>query len=52
MDKKEKEVIRKRTHNFNYCPLVWHFCLCASARKIEQINKRCFKIVLNDNESD
>ena len=38
--------------NFNYCPLVWHFCSCKSSHKIEQIQKRCLRIILNDNESD
>ena len=51
----EKE---KKSHNqrpyfckSNYCPLVWSFYSCASARKIEQINKRYIRIVLNDYKS-
>ena len=38
--------------NFNYCPLVWHFSSCESIRKIEKIQKRCLRIILNDYESD
>ena len=54
MGKKEREAIINSFiySNFNYCPLVWHFCLCKSANKIEQIQKRCLRIILNDNESD
>ena len=28
--------------NFNYSPLVWHFCPAKSLRKIEKIQKRAF----------
>ena len=38
--------------NFNYCPLVWNFCSCKSSKKIEQIHKRCLRIILDDNESN
>ena len=38
--------------NFNYCPLVWHFCSCESLQKIEKIQKRCLRLVLDDYESD
>ena len=31
--------------NFNNCPLVWHFCLCKSSHKIEQIKKQSLKFV-------
>ena len=31
--------------NFNYCPLVWHFCSTKSKNKIEQIQKRAFKFL-------
>ena len=31
--------------NFNYCPLIWHFCSCQSSNKVEQIQKRCLKLV-------
>ena len=38
--------------NFNYCSLVWYFSTCESIRKIEKIQKRCLRIVINDYESD
>ena len=38
--------------NFNYCPLVWHFTTRESIRKIEKIQKRCLRIVLDDYDSD
>ena len=38
--------------NFNYCPLVWHFSTCESNRKIEKIQKRYLRIVLDDYDSD
>ena len=38
--------------NFNYCPLVWHFCLCKSSQKIEKMQLRCLRIIYNDYSSD
>ena len=38
--------------NFNYCSLVWHFSTCESIRKVEKIQKRCRRIVLDDYDSD
>ena len=38
--------------NFIYFPLVWYFCSCKSFRKIEQIQKRCLRIILDDYKSD
>ena len=38
--------------NFNYCPLVWHFCSCQSSKKIESIQKRGLRLGLNDYEID
>ena len=38
--------------NFSYCPLVWHFSSCKSTAKIEKIQKRCLRMILNDNTSD
>ena len=54
MGKKEKETIINSfiCFNFDYYPLVWHFCSCRSSNKIEQMQKRCLRIVLNENESD
>ena len=54
MGKSEKEAIINSfiLSNCNYCPLVWHFSSCKSIRKIAKIQKRCFRIILNDYESD
>ena len=38
--------------NFNYCPLVWHFCTKESTYKIENIQKRALRFLLNDYDSD
>ena len=38
--------------NFNYCPLIWHFCSVKSVRKIKQIQTRAFRIFYNDFDSD
>ena len=38
--------------NFNCCPLVCHFCSCKSSLKIEQIQKRSLRIILDDYTSD
>ena len=34
--------------NFKYCPVACHFSTCESIRKIEKIQKRCLRIVLDD----
>ena len=38
--------------NFNYCPLVWHFNSCKALRKIENIHKRCLRMIDNDHHND
>ena len=38
--------------NFNYCPLVWHFCSSASMQKLERIQERSFRLLLNDHDSN
>ena len=38
--------------NFNYCPLVWHFCSKKSLNKIETIQKRALRFLHRDYESD
>ena len=38
--------------NFNYCPLVWHFCSSESIKKLERIQERTFRFLLGDNESN
>ena len=34
--------------NFNYCPLIWHFCYQRLMNKIENIQRRTLRFVLND----
>ena len=38
--------------NFNYCPLAWYFCSKNSPNKIENIQKRALRFLLNDYESN
>ena len=38
--------------NFNYCPLVCHFCSAKSVKKIEKIQERALRILHNDFSSD
>ena len=33
---------------FNYCPLVWHFCSVSNMKKIEKIQARALRYVYND----
>ena len=51
---KEKEVILNSfvLSNFNYCPLVWHFCSSKSLKKIEKIQERVLRVLYNDSTSD
>ena len=50
MGQKEKETIINTFiySNFNYCPLVWHFSTQKSVKKIEKIQERCLRLLLND----
>ena len=34
--------------NFNYCPLVWHFCSKSSTDKLEKLQYRALRLVFND----
>ena len=38
--------------NFNYCPLVWHFCSAKSVKWIEKIQERALRILYKDFSSD
>ena len=38
--------------NYNYCPLVWHFCSKKSMNKIERIQYRALQFLHNDYNSD
>ena len=51
---KEKEILLNSFvySNFNYCPLVWHFCLAKSVKRIEKIQERALRILYNDFSSD
>ncbi len=37
--------------NFNYCPLVWHFCGIQNSRNMEKIQERTLRFVYEDYES-
>ena len=34
--------------SFNYCPLVWYFCSKASTDKLEKLQYRALRLVVND----
>ena len=36
------------TSCFNYCPLVWHFCTNNATKKMERVQERAFRILLDD----
>ena len=38
--------------NFNYCPLVWHFCPAKSLRKLEKVQERALRILFDDFDSE
>ena len=54
MSFKEKEVLLNSIlySNFNYCPLVWHFCSSKSLYKIEKIQERALRLLYSDFASD
>jgi hypothetical protein len=37
--------------NFNYCPIVWHFCGKVNATKMERLQERALRFVFDDNTS-
>ncbi|MCG8045733.1 MAG: reverse transcriptase family protein, partial [Candidatus Thiodiazotropha endolucinida] len=37
--------------NFNYCPIIWHFCNKTNTEKLEKLQHRGLKIVYNDYDS-
>ena len=51
---KEKEILLNSFvySNFNYCPLVWHFCSAKSVKKIEKIQEQALRILYNNFPSD
>ena len=34
--------------NFNYCPLIWHFCSQTNTKKIEKIQERALRFIYNN----
>ena len=38
--------------NFNYCPIVWHFCSIQMMRKLEYIQERALRFIFNDFTSE
>ena len=38
--------------NFNYCPLVWYFTSAKQINKIEKIQERALRYILDDYDSD
>ena len=34
--------------NFNYCPLIWHFCSQCNTNKLEKFQERALRFVYND----
>ena len=51
---KEKETVYNTfiLANFNYCPIVWHFCGKTSTKKIELIQERALRFLLDDQKSN
>ena len=47
---KQREAIHNTfiLSNFNYCPVVWHFCTKKSTRKMEKIQERALRFLFND----
>ena len=37
--------------NFNYCPLVWHYCPRSCVRLMEKVNERALRFVFDDQNS-
>ena len=52
-DFKQREAIHNTfiLSNFNYCPIVWHFCSKSSSRKMEKIQERALRFLFNDKRS-
>ncbi len=50
---KQREAIHNTfiLSNFNYCPIVWHFCSKSSTTKMEKIQERALRFLYNDKVS-
>ena len=53
LDSKSKHIIYNSfvASNFNYCPLVWHFCGQVNNNKLEKLQERSLRIIHNDYEA-
>ena len=38
--------------NFNFCPIVWHYCSLTSTKNMEKIQKRALRFLTKDTESN
>ena len=47
---KEKEILLNSFvySNFDYCPIVWHFCSAKLVEKMAKIQERALRILYND----
>ena len=54
LDMKSKKLIFNSfiVSNFNYCPLLWHFCGKGNNNKLEQIQERSLRTLLSDTNPD
>ena len=54
LDTKSKSVLYHSfiASNFNYCPIVWHFCGVVNNNKLEKIQERSLRILFSDYESN
>ncbi len=52
LDKESRLVIYRSyiLSNFNYCPLIWHFCGIQNSRNMEKIQERALRFVFEDYE--
>ncbi len=50
---KERQIIYNAfiLSNFNYCPIIWHFCGKTCTKKIEAIQERKLRFMFNDKTS-
>ena len=53
LDKSSRNIIYQSfvASNFNYCPLVWHFCGKTNNNKLEKIQERALRIINKDYDS-
>ncbi len=52
-DLKERQIIYNTCilSNFNYCPIIWHFCGTTCTKKIEATQERALLFIFNDKTS-